>query len=86
MSAQGDPETGYSKMLPDPEYDQGGPRSLWDEIEVAYHRWTHHGQPGHPRLGLTITPSGNPHLWVDDPTSIITSRPADPATDDPTRG
>jgi protein-L-isoaspartate O-methyltransferase len=48
---------------------QGGPRHLWDEIETAHHHWTHHGQPGYNRLGLTVTPTGQPHLWIDHPSA-----------------
>jgi protein-L-isoaspartate O-methyltransferase len=60
------------------EIHQGGPRRLWDEIETAYHLWTRHGQPGYPRLGLTVTASGNHQLWIDDPTAVI-ARPGAPA-------
>jgi protein-L-isoaspartate O-methyltransferase len=51
------------------EVYQGGPRSLWDETESAYHRWAGHGQPDHTRLGLSITADGITRLWVDEPYS-----------------
>jgi protein-L-isoaspartate O-methyltransferase len=55
---------------------QGGPRRLWDEIETAYQHWTSHGQPGYNRLGLTITPSGQPQLWIDSSSTTTSPTPS----------
>ncbi|MGH3866908.1 MAG: methyltransferase domain-containing protein [Pseudonocardiaceae bacterium] len=35
---------------------QSGPRRLWDEIEAAYQRWNHAGQPPVEQWRVTITP------------------------------
>ena len=43
---------------------QGGPRKLWDQIEAADQRWSHLGQPGWERFGLTVTEQGHT-VWLD---------------------
>jgi protein-L-isoaspartate O-methyltransferase len=45
---------------------QGGPRRLWDEIEVAYQHWSELGRPGWDRFGLTVTEDGGV-VWLDAP-------------------
>ena len=48
---------------------QGGPRRLWDEIERAHGSWVDLGSPDRERFGLTVTPHGDQHVWLDDPAS-----------------
>lgn len=50
--------------------EQGGPRRLWTEVEDLYSRWTAHGKPTRPHIGVTITPIGQ-RVWLTDPTEII---------------
>ncbi|GAA1981299.1 methyltransferase domain-containing protein [Nocardiopsis rhodophaea] len=47
--------------------EQGGPRSLWDEVESATAEWIALGSPDHDRFGLTVTPDDRHRLWLDDP-------------------
>ncbi|WP_271219024.1 methyltransferase domain-containing protein [Streptosporangium carneum] len=42
---------------------QGGPRSLWDEVEAAYLWWVDQGRPGHGEFGLTVTADGQ-QAWL----------------------
>ncbi|MER6445449.1 methyltransferase [Streptomyces venezuelae] len=44
---------------------QHGPRRLWDEVEEAHRWWDDHGRPGSDRFGLTVTPDGAHHGWLD---------------------
>lgn len=44
---------------------QGGSRSLWDEVEVAYGRWDAAGRPDVTRYGLTVSPAGH-IVWLDE--------------------
>ncbi|MEU8133545.1 protein-L-isoaspartate O-methyltransferase family protein [Streptodolium elevatio] len=37
---------------------QSGPRSLWDELEAAWHRWLAHGRPASHQFGLTVDAQG----------------------------
>jgi methyltransferase of ATP-grasp peptide maturase system len=46
---------------------QGGPRRLWDEVEAAFEVWRGLGEPEHDRFGLTVTPDGRHHVWLDNP-------------------
>ncbi|MFD9418037.1 methyltransferase [Streptomyces goshikiensis] len=48
---------------------QHGPRRLWNEVEEAHRWWLDHGQPGPDRFGLTITPDGTHHAWLDTPSN-----------------
>jgi methyltransferase of ATP-grasp peptide maturase system len=47
---------------------QGGPRRLWDEIEIAYEDWLALGEPRRARFGITVTPDRQ-DLWLDTPDS-----------------
>jgi len=49
------------------QVEQYGPRSLWDEVEAGYDRWTRAGQPRRDRLGLTVTTTGEHRFWLDTP-------------------
>ncbi|WP_159945444.1 MULTISPECIES: methyltransferase domain-containing protein [unclassified Nocardiopsis] len=44
---------------------QHGPRHLFDEVEVAYHRWVACGRPKRQDFGLTIMTSGQRVWWQD---------------------
>ncbi|MFI1398549.1 amidohydrolase family protein [Streptomyces sp. NPDC020681] len=45
---------------------QAGPRSLWNEVEPAWHWWDSHGRPGFERFGLTVTAEAQT-AWLDTP-------------------
>ncbi len=47
--------------------EQGGPRSIWDEVEEALELWSDLGEPEPERFGLTVTPSGGQRVWLDSP-------------------
>lgn len=54
------------------EVYQSGPRSLWDEVVVAYLHWDAHGKPGFERFGLTIDGETGGHApWLDSPSNSI---------------
>jgi protein-L-isoaspartate O-methyltransferase len=59
---------------------QGGPRRLWDEVERAHGSWVDLGSPDRERFGLTVTPDGDQHVWLDDPASENRWRLPDLAT------
>ncbi len=46
---------------------QHGPRRLWDEATAAYDWWVSAGRPDYHRFGLTVTPDGDQHAWLDSP-------------------
>lgn len=46
---------------------QHGPRHLWDEAQAAYDWWVSVGCPDYRRFGLTVTPDGGQHAWLDSP-------------------
>lgn len=46
---------------------QAGPRDLWHEAVAAHQWWLDAGQPDLDRLGLTVTPDGRHHAWLDEP-------------------
>lgn len=46
---------------------QHGPRRLWDEAQAAYDWWVGVGRPDYSRFGLTVTPDGGQHAWLDSP-------------------
>lgn len=48
-----------------------GPRRLWDEVSTAYLRWLSLGRPGIDRFGLTVTPDGRQHIWLDTPDLVL---------------
>ncbi|MDM4721690.1 ATP-grasp peptide maturase system methyltransferase [Micromonospora sp. WMMA1363] len=50
--------------------EQGGPRRLWTEVEDLHSRWTAHGKPGRPQIGVTLTAAGQ-QVWLNNPTEII---------------
>ncbi|MGW2863325.1 methyltransferase domain-containing protein [Streptomyces sp. NPDC001205] len=52
---------------------QTGPRALWTETENAYARWAQLGRPAVDRHGLTLTPDGTHHVWIDQPGTVITT-------------
>ncbi|WP_203909562.1 rRNA adenine N-6-methyltransferase family protein [Rhizocola hellebori] len=49
---------------------QGGPRRLWDEVEVAYQWWRSRDCPEYARFGVTVSRYGQ-SVWLDDPTNIV---------------
>jgi methyltransferase of ATP-grasp peptide maturase system len=45
---------------------QGGPRRLWDEVELLHREWTELAEPARDRFGLTV--DGTRHeVWLDEP-------------------
>lgn len=52
--------------------EQSGPRRLWDEIEHVYTVWAENGRPHRDRIGVTVTSSGDHHIWLDNETNTIT--------------
>ncbi|MFG3498640.1 methyltransferase domain-containing protein [Streptomyces sp. NPDC047928] len=46
---------------------QYGPRRLWNEVEAAHAWWTHAGQPGPERFGLSTAPGTREWVWLDTP-------------------
>lgn len=46
---------------------QHGPRRLWDEATAAYDWWVSAGRPDYHHFGLTVTPDGGQHAWLDSP-------------------
>jgi hypothetical protein len=46
---------------------QHGPRHLRDEATAAYDWWVSAGRPDYHRFGLTLTPDGGQHAWLDSP-------------------
>jgi protein-L-isoaspartate(D-aspartate) O-methyltransferase len=55
--------------------EQGGPRRLWDELERIYELWTDNGKPARDQIGLTVTPSGDHHIWLHNDTNVVTPFP-----------
>lgn len=49
---------------------EGGPISLWAEVERAHQQWYDWGEPGWDRVGITVTPEAWT-VWVDEPPNII---------------
>jgi hypothetical protein len=49
---------------------EGGPISLWAEVERAYQQWYDWGEPGWDRVGVTVTQE-TWTVWVDEPRNII---------------
>jgi len=48
---------------------QGGRRRLWTEMEYAHDEWIAAGSPQRHQIGLTVTPDGTHHIWIDAPHS-----------------
>lgn len=48
--------------------EQGGPRTLWDDVEAGYRRWKELGKPTRSRFGITVGPAVQ-ELWLDTPDS-----------------
>jgi methyltransferase of ATP-grasp peptide maturase system len=55
--------------------EQGGPRRLWDELERIQQLWTDNGKPTRDQIGLTVTPSGDHHIWLHNNANVITRQP-----------
>lgn len=51
---------------------QNGARSVWDEVRAAARRWAELGRPERSRFGLTVTSSGEQHIWLDRPDNVFT--------------
>ncbi|MEU7050267.1 methyltransferase domain-containing protein [Streptomyces eurythermus] len=66
----------YEKDRPEFEVYQSGPRSLWDEVEVAYRWWEKQGRPGFERFGLTVDGDGE-RVWLDSPDNPVPVRRPD---------
>lgn len=47
--------------------EQGGPRSIWDELEEALELWAELGRPEPNRFGLVVAPEGDQRVWLDSP-------------------
>jgi protein-L-isoaspartate O-methyltransferase len=47
--------------------EQGGPRSIWDEIESALADWADLGEPHPDRFGLVVGAEGEQRVWLDSP-------------------
>ncbi|MEV5942049.1 methyltransferase domain-containing protein [Streptomyces sp. NPDC051994] len=60
---------------------QNGSRALWDETEASYLRWERLGRPAVDRHGLTVTPDGTHHVWIDQPDTALTTRHNRPPRD-----
>ena len=50
---------------------QGGPRSLWDEVEAAHRWWVERERPGHEEFGLTVTADGQQRVWLGEPSELV---------------
>lgn len=55
------------------EVTAGGPRRLWQAVEVAHERWNRLDRPGWDRLGFTVTPTEQT-IWLDAPTGRVSGR------------
>ncbi|MFC4563220.1 methyltransferase domain-containing protein [Nocardiopsis mangrovi] len=64
----------HTPGAPSARVSQHGPRSLWTEVERAYHWWTHNNRPTRDRFGLTVTPEGQTP-WLDTPDTPVTLAP-----------
>ncbi|MEU3020483.1 methyltransferase domain-containing protein [Nocardiopsis sp. NPDC007018] len=47
--------------------EQGGPRSIWDEVEEALALWSRLGEPAPDRFGLAVDTDGGHRVWLDAP-------------------
>ncbi len=62
----------YAPRVDGHRVEQAGPRSLWDEVEVAVAWWFRAGRPDRERFGLTVAPSGQ-QVWLDEPGNAVRS-------------
>lgn len=53
---------------------EGGPTTLWAEIEHAYQQWHDWDEPGWDRVGITVRPQAW-RVWLDEPDNIISRMP-----------
>jgi protein-L-isoaspartate(D-aspartate) O-methyltransferase len=56
--------------------EQGGPRSLWDEVDAAREEWERLGRPRPDRFGLTVTADGRHRVRLDAPDGAAWELPA----------
>ena len=49
------------------EVRECGPAGIWAAFERTCAEWETLGRPGWDRLGLTVTPDGRHHVWLDEP-------------------
>ncbi len=64
-----DPDGSWARhtgRVGDYQVRQGGPRQLWDAVEVAHEEWLSLGSPTRDRFGITVDPD-HQDLWLDDP-------------------
>ncbi|MGW0391120.1 ATP-grasp peptide maturase system methyltransferase [Streptomyces sp. NPDC003042] len=54
---------------------QGGPRTLWSELEMTASRWLADDRPGLDRYGLTVRSKANT-VWLDEPANQVGTLPA----------
>jgi protein-L-isoaspartate O-methyltransferase len=47
---------------------QGGPRRVWDQCEDLFEAFESLGRPERTRFGVTVSPDGGQHVWLDSPT------------------
>lgn len=47
--------------------EQGGPRSIWDEVEEALTTWAELGDPSPDRFGMSVASDGTHLTWLDSP-------------------
>ncbi|WP_283139102.1 protein-L-isoaspartate(D-aspartate) O-methyltransferase [Rhizohabitans arisaemae] len=44
---------------------QGGGVRLWDQLQATYMDWARRGCPSRSRYGMTVTPDGKQHVWLN---------------------
>lgn len=49
---------------------QGGPAKLWDMLENAHSEWEALGRPPRESFGLTVTATGEHHIWHGAPDAL----------------
>jgi hypothetical protein len=55
------------------ELAEHGPRRLYDELAALAIQWDQHGRPTPDRYGLSVTAEGQHTLWLDDPSTPVTT-------------
>jgi Protein-L-isoaspartate(D-aspartate) O-methyltransferase (PCMT) len=53
------------------DVEQGGPRRLWGELEQIHRAWAANDKPAREHIGLTVTATGETHVWIHDETNTI---------------